>query len=99
MIKLTQLKYFVKVAELEHFGQAAQELHIVQPALSRQVQHLEDELGTQLFERLPRGIKLTAAGTVLLERAQHLLDDVERMVAATRLAGAGKTGFLKVGFA
>lgn len=99
MLELRQLKYFVKVAELEHFGQAAEELHVVQPALSRQVKQLEEELGLELFERLPRGVRLTAAGKVLLERARQLLADTDRAVTATRQAAQGKTGFVRIGFA
>ncbi len=99
MIELRQLKYFIKIAELEHFGQAAAELHIVQPALTRQIKQLEEELEVELFERLPRGVRLTAAGKVLLERARGLMTELERTIGATRLAGQGKTGFLRVGFA
>jgi DNA-binding transcriptional LysR family regulator len=99
MIEFRQLKYFAKVAELQHFGRASEELHVVQPALSRQVKQLEEELGVELFERLPRGVRLTQAGVLLLERTNHLLADVERMVAATKLAAQGRKGFLRVGFA
>jgi DNA-binding transcriptional LysR family regulator len=99
LLELRQLKYFIRVAELEHFGKAAEELHVVQPALSRQVKQLEEELGVELFERLPRGVRLTAAGRVLLERARALMSDLERLASATRLAGLGKTGFVRVGFA
>ncbi len=99
MIELRQLKYFISIAEHEHFGQAAQELHIVQPALSRQIKQLEEDLGVELFERLPRGVKLTAAGKVLLERARIFMSDFDRMTAATKLAAQGKSGFLRVGFA
>jgi len=89
----------VKIAQLEHFGQAAQDLHVVQPALSRQMKQLEEELGVELFERLPRGVRLTVAGKVLLDKKTSVLDDVERMVALTKNAAEGKSGFLKVGFA
>lgn len=99
MIELRQLRYFVRVAQLEHFGQAARELHVVQPALSRQIKQLEDEMGVALFERMPRGVKLTTAGKVLLEKASVILDDVDRMVSITQRAAQGKTGFLRVGFA
>jgi DNA-binding transcriptional LysR family regulator len=99
MVELRQLRYFVCVAELEHFGQAAEELHVVQPALSRQVKQLEEELEVQLFERLPRGVRLTAAGRMLLQRARPILAEVEQMLTLTKLADQGKTGFLRVGFA
>lgn len=99
MIELRQLHYFVRIAQLEHFGQAAKELHVVQPALSRHMKQLEEELGVELFERLPRGVRLTAAGKVLLFQTTSILDDIDRMVSMTKQAAAGKTGFLKVGFA
>lgn len=89
----------MKVAELEHFGQAAEVLHIVQPALSRQVKQLEEELGVELFERLPRGVRLTEAGKVLLLRARQLLNDVDRAILATRQTAQGKTGSVRIGFA
>lgn len=99
MLELRQLKYFMKVAELEHFGQAAVELHVVQPALTRQIKQLEEELGVELFERLPRGVRLNPAGKILLDRSRSLFAELDRAVAATRLAGQGKIGFLKAGFA
>jgi len=98
-MELKQLRYFVAVAELEHFGRASEVLHVVQPALSRQVQQLEDEVGVELFERLPRGVRLTAAGRALLEQARALLADANRMIHKTRLVGQGKTGYLRIGFA
>src|SRR6187549_2253553 len=98
VIETRQLKYFIRIAELEHFGQAAAELHIVQPALTRQMQKLEEELGVELFERLPRGIRLTAAGQVMLERARVVMDEMQRMTVVTRLAAAGKTGFIRAAF-
>ncbi len=99
MIELRQLRYFIQIAELEHFGKAAEVLHVVQPALTRQIKQLEAELGVELFERLPRGVRLSAAGHTLLERSKQLMTDLDRAVVATKLVGAGKTGFLKVGFA
>lgn len=99
MIELRQLKYFVRIAQLEHFGQAAQDLHVAQPALSRQMQQLEEELGVELFERLPRGVRLSAAGKVLLTQASEVLDDIDKMIVATQQVASGKTGFLKIGFA
>lgn len=99
ILELKQLRYFTRIAQLEHFGQAAQDLHVAQPALSRQIKQLEDELGVDLFERLPRGVRLTAAGKVLLENANQILDDVDRMVTMTRATAEGKSGFIKIGFA
>src|SRR4029450_4463359 len=59
---LHHLRYFVAVGEDEHFGRAAQRLRVAQPALSRQIQDLEREIGFQLFDRLSRGVKISSAG-------------------------------------
>ena len=61
-MELTQLKYFITVAEKEHVTKSAQELHIAQPALTQAIHHLEEELGVPLFYRQGRNIKLTAYG-------------------------------------
>ncbi|SCL31781.1 DNA-binding transcriptional regulator, LysR family [Micromonospora pallida] len=72
-----QLRYFVAVAELRHFTQAAEHVGITQPSLSKQIHALETELGTPLFERVRGNIALTAAGEVLLPSAKRILADVE----------------------
>jgi len=97
-MELRQLKYFVAVAELEHFGKASDLLHVVQPALSRQVKQLEEEIGVELFERMPRGVRLTAAGKALLEQGRGLLSEADRIILKTRLVGQGKAGYLRIGF-
>ena len=89
-IDLRKVRYFIAVAEELHFGRAAERLHIAQPALSRQVRALEDELNSQLFVRDRRHTELTAAGQQLLEDARPLLanaDALRRRVgrAAARL--------------
>jgi len=98
-VELRHLRYFVVVGEEEHFGRAADRLHVVQPALTRQVQQLEEELGCALFERLKRGVRLTEAGKSFLEEARRLLSDLERGIDRTRLVAQGKVGRLLVGFA
>ena len=70
---LRQLRYFKVLAAHQHFGRAAAVLHIAQPALSRQIQLLESELGIQLVERHARGASLTVEGELLLDRATFLL--------------------------
>lgn len=97
-MELRHLRYFVAVGEQEHFGHAAERLHVVQPALTRQVRQLEDELGYPLFERLKRGVRLTEAGRSFLEDARRLLADLERGVDRTRLVAQGKVGLVRVGF-
>ena len=74
-MELRHLRYFVAVGEEEHFGRAALRLRVAQPALSRQIQDLEREIGFQLFDRLSRGVKLSSAGRLFLDDAR------ERVVA------------------
>jgi DNA-binding transcriptional LysR family regulator len=97
-MELRHLRYFVAVGEEEHFGRAAARLHIVQPALTRQVRQLEEELGCALFERLARGVRLTEAGKAFLEEARRLLSDLGHGVDRTRLVAQGQVGRLRVGF-
>lgn len=97
-MELRHLRYFVAVAELEHFRRAAERLHIVQPALSRQIKLLEGELGVELFERASRGVTLSAAGRVFLEDARHILGEAEQAVVRVRRAALGQTGRLRVSF-
>jgi DNA-binding transcriptional LysR family regulator len=98
-MELRHLRYFVGVAEEQHFGRAAERLHVAQPALSRQIKDLEREMGFLLFDRLPRGVRLSEAGKAFLSDARRILEDVGQ---ATRRAGQialGKTGTLRIGIA
>lgn len=85
-MSLTQLRYFVAVAEERNFGRAARRCSVSQPPLSRQVRALEDELGTELLRRTPRGAVLTPSGEVMLDRARAILSGVDDAVAAARAA-------------
>lgn len=96
-MKLHQLRYFVAVAEELHFGRAASRLQIAQPPLSRQIQELEDELSTRLFNRGRRHVELTDAGRVLLQEARLALAHIDRAADAARRAGQGEIGQLVVG--
>ncbi|MFJ6050509.1 LysR family transcriptional regulator [Streptomyces sp. NPDC092307] len=72
-LELRLVRYFTVVAAHQHFGRAAADLHVAQPALSRQIQRLEKYLGARLLDRVPQGTRLTPAGQRFLPRAQALL--------------------------
>jgi DNA-binding transcriptional LysR family regulator len=98
LMDLRQIRYFIAVAEDEHFGRASERIHIAQPALSRQIQLLEAELGVMLFERLPRGVKLSAAGRTFREHCRQILIDLSHAVSETQAVARGESGMLKLGF-
>jgi DNA-binding transcriptional LysR family regulator len=88
-MELRQLRYFVTLAEELHFGRAAEREHIVQSALSQQVQRLERELGVRLLERSTHHVALTAPGVVFLVEARQILAHADRAAEAARaVAGA-----------
>ena len=97
-MELRHLRYFVAVAEELHFGRAAERLRIAQPPLSRQIKDLEREVGTPLFERVPRGVELTPAGQAFLPEARLTLAQAERAQRTAQRAALGETGRLRVGF-
>src|ERR1700733_8873773 len=96
-MELRHLRYFVAVGEEQHYGRASRRLRVAQPALSRQIQDLEQEVGFKLCERLRRGVKLSAAGQLFLADARRILQEVnEAAVRAARVA-RGQSGTLRVG--
>jgi DNA-binding transcriptional LysR family regulator len=97
-MELRHLRYFVAVAEELHFGRAAARLHIAQPPLSRQIRDLEREVGTPLFERVARGVELTAAGRAFLPEARLTLAQAARAQRTAERAARGEIGRLRVGF-
>lgn len=87
-MSLTYIQSFVAVAEEGHVGRAARKLHLTQPPLSRHILALEDELGTRLFERTPRGMTLLPAGEVFLSHARRILAEVDIAIERTKGAAA-----------
>jgi DNA-binding transcriptional LysR family regulator len=97
-MELRHLRYFVAVAEEMHFGRAAQRLHIVQPALSKQIIALERELDVRLFTRTKRRVAFTAAGAAFYQDARDVLARVDRATELTKRTAAGALGTLDIGF-
>ena len=93
-----RMRYFVAVAEELSFSRAAQLLHIAQPPLSAQIKQLEDDLRVQLFERTRRGVRLTAAGQVLLVEARRIFIQLEQTARIVERVGSGEVGRLNLGF-
>jgi LysR family nitrogen assimilation transcriptional regulator len=96
-MELRSLAYFVRIAELGSITRAAAHLRLAQPALTRHVQRLEEELGTALFTRANRGVRLTEAGEKLLESALRILRDVERTGDEIRAREAHPSGRIILG--
>jgi DNA-binding transcriptional LysR family regulator len=97
-MELRHLRYFIAAAEEEHFGRAADRLHVTRPAVSQMIIDLEEELGTPLFERRAHSVKLTAAGRVLLLQLQSIMNSLANALATTRQVGEGKIGVLNIGY-
>ena len=95
---IRQLKYFIAVANARNFTRASEQLHIAQPPLSRQIQHLEEELGVQLLLRNSRPLRLTEAGRMFYEQALQIINRVEQLKAATRQIGLNQNQTLSIGF-
>ncbi|WP_320773705.1 LysR family transcriptional regulator [Streptomyces sp. CRN 30] len=87
-LELRLVRYFTVVAAHRHFGRAAADLHVAQPALSRQIQRLEKYLGTRLLDRTPQGARLTPAGETFLPRAETLLRAARQAEQAVRAQNA-----------
>ena len=96
--ELRHLVYFHEVARQLHFRKAAAILAVAQPALSRAVAQLESGMGTRLFDRTRRGVELTPAGRLLLERIEPLLRSLHRVPAELRAAAEGQHGHVRVAF-
>jgi len=97
-MELRHLRYFLMVAEEQHFTRAAERLNMQQPPLSHQIRLLEEELGFELFRRHPKGAALTAGGAVFVQEAQAILRSVEQASARAARAAQGFEGALAIGF-
>ena len=86
------------LAEMLHFGRAADRLHVSQPALSKRVRKLEDRVGGRLLVRRYRDVRLTEAGRLLAERGRLLLREAEATFALSQRAARGEAGRLRIGF-
>lgn len=95
---LRQLRYFWVIANCLSFRKAAEELHIAQPALSRQIAQLEEALDCQLFDRQRRQIKLTTAGQYLYEALPSIFEHINIAATRTNAIGHGKINKLKFGY-
>jgi LysR family transcriptional regulator, benzoate and cis,cis-muconate-responsive activator of ben and cat genes len=90
-MELRHLRYFVCVAENENVSRAALRLHISQPALSRQIRDLEDELGVQLLERTAKSVSLTDAGRVFVKEARAVLERADQAIKKTQATASAGT--------
>lgn len=95
---LRQLRYFNALAETLNFHRAAERLHISQPPLTVAIRKLEEDLGVALFERDPRGVRLTTAGLAAVAPAREALAAAEKVREAVRQGAAGLRGRLSIGF-
>lgn len=98
-MELRQLRYFIAVAAELNFRKAAQGLNVTQPALSRQIRQLEEELGTDLFVRNRKMVNLTQNGRLLLPQARNLIGSAKRMRELMSRVGGGQVGSVYVGVA
>lgn len=96
-MNLKQLEFAVALAEEGNFTRAAERCHVVQSALSHQIAHLEQELGTTLFERLPRQVRATAAGEALLVHARQVLASLRHLRADVAAVSGEVRGLLAIG--
>ena len=83
-VSLSQIETFIAIAEAGHMGRAATKLKVAQPAVSRKIRLLEEELGTALFHRTTRGMQLSRAGEIFLRRSRAIVGDLEAAVLEVR---------------
>lgn len=94
---LVQLKHFIELARIGSFSRAAHQLHLTQPALSRSIKALEDELGQAVFDRVGRQIALTPFGQHIMSRAHGLVDEAQELRISAKKLQLGEIGNLRIG--
>lgn len=92
------LRYFLSAARHEHLGRAAEELELSQPALSRRILKLEEEIGVQLFDRVGRGVRLNAAGKLLLQRVERARSELEDGVRELQEQKSAQQKVVSIGY-
>ncbi len=97
VLTLRQMRYFDALASTRHFGKAAAQVHVSQPALSAQIIEMEEQLGCKLVERNRSGVLLTRKGMEALRRVQTILAEVERLEDAVREDGGILHGLVRIG--
>jgi DNA-binding transcriptional LysR family regulator len=96
--EVRRLRYFLAVADSLNFTRAAEQLHVAQPALSRQIRLLERDLGVELLERSTHSVALTEVGSVILERARAIVGEVDELWAFAREQAAGAARTVVIGY-
>jgi len=97
-MEMRELRSFVLLGQQLHFGRTARLLHMSQPALTKQIRRVEEDLGCCLFERGKHGTKLTSAGEQFLEEARPVVSGFDRLIEAGRRLSRGDSGHLRIGF-
>jgi len=98
-IELRTMRYIVAVGNELHFSRAAEHVHVAQPSLSKQIRHVEEELGVELFKRTRKKVEVTEPGRAFIENAQQALLYADRAASMARAASAGQHGKLLLGVA
>jgi len=97
-MELRHLRYLLAVADGQSVRQASERLHVTQPAISRQIQDLEAELGTLLFARSPRGLTLTAAGQAYVQEVRRIMASLESAAKTAKALAQGSAGSIRLGY-
>jgi DNA-binding transcriptional LysR family regulator len=97
-MEMRELRSFVLLGQQLHFGRAARLLNLSQPALTKQIRRIEEDLGCSLFQRGKHGTKLTSAGELFLQEAKPIVNGFDQLIEAGRRLSRGESGRLRIGF-